>query len=263
MQLNHYRAGAGEPLLLLHGTGSHWQMWEPVLPMLTARHDVIAVDLPGFGRSPMPSPGTPPGVDSLCRLVLGFAAELGIECPHVAGNSLGGMMALELVRQGQARTACALSPSGFSDPIELHLARASMRVTVRFTRLLAPYADGLLGRPGQRKLLMNLFIAHPERVPRAEAAASFRALAGAPWFDDTLPAIPAWAPDPAPDPTVPITIGWGDKDRLLFPRQGQRAIRAIPSAKLVPLLDCGHVPTFDDPQQVARLMLQTTAAASH
>ena len=49
MQLNHYRAGAGEPLVLLHGIGSHWQMWEPVLPMLTARHDVIAVDLPGFG----------------------------------------------------------------------------------------------------------------------------------------------------------------------------------------------------------------------
>jgi pimeloyl-ACP methyl ester carboxylesterase len=48
MALNHYRAGAGEPLVLLHGIGRHWQMWEPVLPLLTARHDVIAVDLPGF-----------------------------------------------------------------------------------------------------------------------------------------------------------------------------------------------------------------------
>ena len=74
MQLNHYRAGAGEPLVLLHGIGSHWQMWEPVLPMLSARHDVIAVDLPGFGDSPMPPPGTPPGIDSLCDLVLGFLA---------------------------------------------------------------------------------------------------------------------------------------------------------------------------------------------
>src|ERR1700722_18267682 len=52
MLLNHYRAGDGEPLVLLHGIGSHWQMWEPVLPMLTDRHDVIALDLPGFGGAP-------------------------------------------------------------------------------------------------------------------------------------------------------------------------------------------------------------------
>jgi pimeloyl-ACP methyl ester carboxylesterase len=90
MLLNHHRAGSGDPLVLMHGIGSHWQVWEPVLPMLTARHDVIAVDLPGFGDSPMPPPGTPPGIDSLCDLVLGFLADLGIERPHVAGNSLGG-----------------------------------------------------------------------------------------------------------------------------------------------------------------------------
>jgi pimeloyl-ACP methyl ester carboxylesterase len=262
VQLNYYRAGAGEPLVLLHGIGSHWQMWEPVLPLLTARHDVIAVDLPGFGDSPMPAPGTPPGLDSLCELVLGFLAELGVERPHVAGNSLGGMITLELARRGRACTACALSPAGFFDPVEVRLVRGTLWFTVRLTRLLAPYADGLSGRPGQRKLLFNVFMAHPERLPRAEAAASVRAMAGAPWFDDTLWAISPWVRDPAPDPAVPVTIGWGEKDRLLFPRQGKRAVQAIPSAKLVPLIGCGHLPTFDDPQQVADLMLQTTAAAN-
>jgi pimeloyl-ACP methyl ester carboxylesterase len=262
MALNHYRAGAGEPLVLLHGIGSHWQMWEPVLPMLTARHDVFAVDLPGFGDSPMPPPGTPPGIDSLCELVLEFLAEEGIERPHVAGNSLGGMITLELARRGQARTACALSPAGFLTAAETLLVRGTLWSTVRLTRALAPYADAVSARPRQRKLLMNLFMAHPERLPRAEAAASVRAMAGAPWFDDTLPAIAPWARDPAPDPAVPVTIGWGEKDRLLFPRQGRRALEAIPTAKLVPLTDCGHLPTFDDPQQVADLMLETTAAAS-
>jgi pimeloyl-ACP methyl ester carboxylesterase len=261
MLLNHYRAGDGEPLVLLHGIGSHWQMWEPVLPMLTDRHDVIALDLPGFGGSPMPPPGTPPGIDSLCELVLGFLAEQGVERPHVAGNSLGGMMTLELARRGQAHTACALSPAGFFGPAETFLARGTLWFTVRLTRALAPYAEALTGRPGQRKLLMNVFMAHPERLPRAEAAATVRAMAGAPWFDDTLRTITAWERDPAPDPAVPVTIGWGEKDRLLFPRQGKRAVRAIPSAKLVALIDCGHLPTFDDPQQVADLMLATTAAA--
>jgi pimeloyl-ACP methyl ester carboxylesterase len=262
MQLNHHRAGAGEPLVLLHGIGSHWQMWEPVLPMLTARHEVIAVDLPGFGDSPMPPPGTLAGLDSLCDLVLGFLTQLGIERPHVAGNSLGGMMTLELARRGRARSACALSPAGFFSPAETILARGTLWLTVRLTRLLAPYADAVSGRPGQRKLLMNLFMAHPERLPRAEAAGSVRAMAGAPWFDDTLPAIAPWTREPAPDPAVPVTIGWGEKDRLLFPRQGKRAVAAIPSARLVPLIGCGHLPTFDDPQQVADLMLATTAAAA-
>ena len=67
---------------------------------------------------------------------------------------------------------------------------------------------------------------------------------------------------PLPIPPIPVTIGWGEKDRLLFPRQGRRAVEAIPSAKLVPLIGCGHLPTFDDPQQVADLMLATTAAGS-
>jgi len=262
MQLNHHRAGAGEPLVLLHGLGSHWQMWEPVLPMLSARHDVIAVDLPGFGDSPMPAPGTPPGVDSLCDLILGFLAELGIGRPHLAGNSLGGMITLELARRGQARTACALSPAGFFDPLETRLVRGTLWATVRLTRRLAPYADALTGRPGQRKLLMNLFMAHPERLSRAEAAASVRAMAGAPWFDETLRTISPWIRDPAPDPALPVAIGWGEKDRLLFPSQGKRAVQMIPSAKLVPLIDCGHLPTFDDPQQLADLMLQTTAATA-
>ena len=258
MQLNHHRAGSGEPLVLLHGIGSHWQMWEPVLPRLTASHDVIAIDLPGFGDSPMPPPGTPAGLDSLCSLVLDFLGELGIERPHVAGNSLGGMMTLELGRRGAARTACALSPAGFFNRAELLSARATLQVTIRLTRRLAPRADKLLGRPRARRLLMNTFMAHPERVPVAEAVSSVRAMAGAPWFDETLHRIGRWAHAGAID--VPVTIAWGEKDRLLFPRQGERAVAAIPSARLVALTGCGHLPTFDDPGQVARVMLETTAA---
>lgn len=49
--LNHAREGRGEPLLLLHGIASHWQMWSPVLDRLAPSRDVPAVDLPAFGRS--------------------------------------------------------------------------------------------------------------------------------------------------------------------------------------------------------------------
>src|ERR1700760_4958227 len=109
MILNHHRAGTGEPLLLIHGIGSRWQMWEPVLDLLTPHRDVIAIDLPGFGASGMPVAGTPAGPDSLTTLVQDFLREIGVERPHVAGNSLGGYIALELARRGQVRSAAALS----------------------------------------------------------------------------------------------------------------------------------------------------------
>ena len=57
----YHRSGTGPPLVLIHGIGSHWQMWQPVLSRLEPERDVIAFDLPGFGASPMPPPGRRPG----------------------------------------------------------------------------------------------------------------------------------------------------------------------------------------------------------
>jgi pimeloyl-ACP methyl ester carboxylesterase len=131
MVLNHYRAGSGDPLVLVHGIGSRWQIWEPVLGALAAEYDVLALDLPGFGDSPMPPPGTPPGVDSLTSLVEQFLGEVGFDWPHVAGNSLGGLIALELARHGVARSATALSPAGFASPAETAYARGSLWLGVR------------------------------------------------------------------------------------------------------------------------------------
>jgi pimeloyl-ACP methyl ester carboxylesterase len=79
VELNYRRTGAGESLVLIHGIGSRWQVWSPVLDRLAAHRDVVALDLPGFGDSPMPPPGTPAGSRSLTTLVLGFLGELGIE----------------------------------------------------------------------------------------------------------------------------------------------------------------------------------------
>src|SRR5215216_3270566 len=54
-QLDHHRGGSGEPLVLIHGIGHTWRGWRPMLPQLERRFDVLAVDLPGFGRSdPLP-----------------------------------------------------------------------------------------------------------------------------------------------------------------------------------------------------------------
>jgi pimeloyl-ACP methyl ester carboxylesterase len=259
VKLNYHRGGSGEPLLLLHGIGSRWEVWRPVLAALEAVREVIAVDLPGFGVSPMPPPGTAPGASSLTRMVCGFLDRLGLEAPHAAGNSLGGWIALELAKRGRARTATALSPAGFQNAREALFQRGTLGVTVRVARLAAPVAGPLLGPPLARRLFFAQLTAHPERIPQADAVEHLRAFARASWFDETLTAINSDRFDGGRQIEAPVTIAWGEHDHLLLPRQAPRAVDAIPGARLVMLRGCGHVPTYDDPPQVAGVLLEGSA----
>jgi pimeloyl-ACP methyl ester carboxylesterase len=259
MMLNHYRNGTGEPLVLIHGIGSRWQMWEPVLDRLVAHRDVIALDLPGFGGSEMPPAGTPAGPASLTSLVSEFLGEIGVERPHVAGNSLGGLIALELARRSKVRSANGISPAGFANRRESALSRSLLWGGVRAARRLAPRADALMGPPAARILAVGQYVAHPTRMTPADAAANLRALAAAPWFDETLPTIGDGHFGDGTGIRVPVTITWGDRDRVLPPRQLWRAAKAIPQARFVPLPSCGHLPTYDDPELVARVMLEASA----
>jgi pimeloyl-ACP methyl ester carboxylesterase len=241
--------------VLIHGIGSRWQMWGPVLGPLTAEHDVIALDLPGFGGSSMPPAGTRPGLDSLVSLVVGFLSDLGIERPHAAGNSLGGLIVLEMARRGLVRSATPVSPAGFASPAENAVARSSLWVVARLARRLAPRADALMRIRLARALAIGNFVARPTAMSPEEAAASLRALAQAPWFDATLPTIKPMQFQGGNQISAPVTVAWGDKDRVLFPRQAVRAAREIPAARVVGLPGCGHVPTYDDPPLVARVLL--------
>jgi pimeloyl-ACP methyl ester carboxylesterase len=262
MELNYHRAGAGEPLVLIHGIGSRWQVWEPVLERLTAERDVIAIDLPGFGASPMPPPGTPPGIESLTKLVADFLDSLGLDRPHVAGNSLGGWISLELAKQDRVRSATGLSPAGFFNDREAKFSHASLWLSARTARALAPRADALLRPVLGRRVLLQQLAGHPERIPPADGAEHFRALAAAPWFDETLEVLSRERFTGGEQITVPVTIAFGEKDRLLLPRQSRRAQRAIPHARVIPLRGCGHVPTYDDPSQVARVLLEGSAVSA-
>jgi pimeloyl-ACP methyl ester carboxylesterase len=263
VQLNYHRSGTGEPLVLMHGIGSRWQMWEPVLAAVAAQREVIALDLPGFGASPMPPPDTPAGVESLTRLVDEFVSgELGLDRPHVAGNSLGGWIALELAKQGRVRSATALSPAGFARGADLAYARASLWLTVRAARLIDRRADRVTASVLGRRLVFGQVLARPDRVSAVDAADSVRALARAPWFDATFRAVIHDRFTGGEQIGVPVTVAWGEKDRLLLPLQVRRAAAVIPSARLVTLTGCGHVPTYDDPAQVAGVLLAGSSLAA-
>src|SRR5690349_10131747 len=99
---HHFRGGAGEPLVLLHGATSSWRCWRDVIPDLTDRYDVFAPNLPGHAGLPRPS--EPHTIKDLADVLERHMDAVGFDTAHVAGNSLGGWLAIELAARGRART---------------------------------------------------------------------------------------------------------------------------------------------------------------
>ena len=245
--LEHTRTGSGPPIVLLHGIGMDRSVWDPVVPLLATTHEVVAVDLPGFGASaPLERE---PSVEALADAV----EALGLDRPLVAGNSLGGGIALELGRRGWAGAVCALSPIGFAAGRESAYARATLNAIHAIARRLDGVAGKAYGGPARRTALMSLIVARPANVPAPVGAHWNRATARCPGWTATLPAVTSWRPAM---PACPTTIAWAEHDRLLLTgRQAPRARRWLPEARHVTLHGCGHVPTWDDPEQVARAIL--------
>ena len=249
--LEHTRTGSGPPIVLLHGIGLDREVWAPVVPLLAADHEVIAVDLPGFGAS-APLPGTPT-VEALAEAV----EALGLERPLVAGNSLGGGIALELGARGWAGAVCAISPIGFAAGREDAYARGMLRSIHAMACTLDRFAATAYRSAAGRTALMSLIVARPANVPAEAAASMNHTTATAPGWDATLPTVTSWRPRM---PACATTIAWAEHDRLLLAgRQAPRARRWLPAARHVTLHGCGHVPMWDDPEQVARAIRDARA----
>ncbi|MFJ8766717.1 alpha/beta fold hydrolase [Streptomyces clavifer] len=254
------RSGSGEPLLLLHGIGHHRQAWAPVLRILAAERDVIAVDLPGFGASPALPDGLTYDLRTVMTPLIGaFCEALGVRRPHAAGNSLGGLLALELGREKLVRSVTALSPAGFWTEGERRYAFGVLRAMHGAALAMPmPLVERLSRSAAGRSVLTGTIYARPGRRSADAVVAETVALRNATGFHPTL-AVGRGAAFTGDVPGLPVTIAWGDRDRLLPRRQGIRAKHTIPDARLVRLPNCGHVPMNDDPAAVARIILDTSS----
>jgi pimeloyl-ACP methyl ester carboxylesterase len=251
MPLNHVRRGRGEPLVLIHPLGGELVVWEPVLDRLSAERDVIALDLPGFGRSPALN-GSPPTPQALAAAVAAFLDDLGIVRAHLAGNSLGGWVALELAKMGRAHSVAALSAAGlWSRPLG---PRASP--IRRIGRALLPIVPALARSRRGRRLLLRGTVAHPERVPPQAAVRLVRAYVTAPAYEAANAAMRSAVFSGIEQITAPLTLAWGECDHVVSrPRTAPAGVRTVL------LRGCGHVPTWDDPDQVARVLLEASSGA--
>jgi pimeloyl-ACP methyl ester carboxylesterase len=259
--LHHLRRGEGPPLVLVHGLGSRATSWAPVLTPLAARHEVVAVDLPGHGDSP---PLTePPTVDALADAIAAWLEAEGLRDADLVGSSLGARLVLELARRGFGRHVVAFDPGGFWKAGELTFFRATLRPSVALLRLLRPLLPALSRNAMARTVLLPQLSARPWALDGQVVQHELESIVGCTGFDATYTELvdgPTQSGMPVGSSRGRIVVAWGRRDRLTLPAQARRAVARFPDAELVWVERSGHFPHLDRPEAAAALILETTAA---
>src|SRR4051794_39988658 len=155
-----HRGGAGAPLVCLHGFTDTWRTWELVLPELERHHDVLAPTLPGQAGGP---PLQEPVTDALIADAIERAMdEAGFETAHIAGNSLGGYVALQLAARGRAESVVAFAPAGGWGADD-----DSFKEALRFqatihdqAKATAPHGPAVLASPAGRRRATPFITTH-------------------------------------------------------------------------------------------------------
>jgi pimeloyl-ACP methyl ester carboxylesterase len=254
-----HRGGSGPPLVLLHGFTGTWRAWDLVLPQLERHHDVLAPTLPGHA-------GGPPLADELSAALLPDAVEramdeAGFETAHIAGNSLGGYVALQLAARGRAESVVAFAPGGGWEPgdetLEPQL-RDYFVTTQEQVRTVVPHAEALLARTEGRRRATRDITTNFEHIPSELLVHLMLGIAqcrpSGPIMDYALR---AGYPLDAARITCPVRIVWGTEDQLLpWPSAAVRYRRdLLPHADWIELEGIGHCPQLDVPSEAAALIL--------
>jgi pimeloyl-ACP methyl ester carboxylesterase len=259
-----YRGGSGEPLLLLHGFTDTWRTWELVLPALERHHDVLALTLAGHAGGPPIGGGDP---EAAIRAAIAAALdEAGWETAHVAGNSLGGYVALHVAALGRARSVVALAPAGgWADGDESFKDTLAFFTNMhRLLRDAAPHAEAIVATPEGRRRTTLMTTERFEHIPAELLAHQMRGAAGctavAALVEHAL--AHGWHVD-AEAVACPVRFVWGTDDKLLrWPGAAARYRQQFPHAEWVELEGVGHLPQLDVPLETAELILGFTSRSA-
>ena len=246
------RAGAGEPMICIHGLGGTKASFLPTVAALADRHRVIALDLPGFGESDKPIAAAY-DAPYFARSVTGLMDALDIESAHVVGNSLGGRVAIEvgLLDPGRVRSLVLLSPAlawlrdrRWKWLLQLPLPRLGLiQPTPRWVaepivRRLIPGADDGWTAAGVDEFLRCYL------TPRGRAA--FYEAARNIYLDEPNGEDGFWTR--LGDLECDTMFVWGRRDTLVPLAFMKHVERTLPRARHVEL-DCGHVPQLERPRE--------------
>ena len=233
-----------------------------MLPLLEERFDVLAVDLPGFGRSEPFPPSVDSTPEALADAVEDEMGRAGFDRAHLAGNSLGGWVSLELARRGRAESVTAISPAGLQHAREREWGLAVLS-TVRWVSRNAPAPEALWRNAVARTLFVSTCYARGWKKDPDEAMEESELFANCSGFDATRPFLFDRQPRDLTTLDTPVLVLWGTLDMVLLPRQGRRFERLIPDAELRYMRGLGHTPMSDAPEALAEAITEFALERAH
>jgi pimeloyl-ACP methyl ester carboxylesterase len=255
--VNYVEIGEGEPIIFVHGIAGCWRNWLENIPYFARSHRVLALDLPGFGDSPMPTWEVSMG--NYGRLIHDFCERLGIDrAAALVGNSMGGFIATEAVIDEPERfdRLVLISAAGISfaewqgRPID-----AVSRIVKAATPFLSGDRRIYLTRPFGRKFAFGQLFRNPNKLRPELLSEQVRPGLQAPGFSDALTAI--WGYDTRerlPEIEIPTLVVWGLNDRIVPVEAALGYHRLIPKSRLEIFERTGHLPMLERPQRFNPLL---------
>ena len=261
-----YRAGDGEPLVLVHGFTATWRCWKPLIPDLVPRFEVIAPTLHGHDGGPA-APASARSLSDGADHFESLLDELGVETAHFVGNSMGGALSLELAKRGRARSVVAISPGGGWEEADSSEPDRIIRWFTRNQRLAsasARYTPRIMRRPGLRRIALRDVMTRGDQVPAEEAVALARSSTRCSVVDEVFETIRLGTARCVDLERIecPAMVIWGDRDRVLpMDRHAPRFKREIPNVDFRVLRGAGHTPMWDAPGLLSQAIADFAAAA--
>jgi pimeloyl-ACP methyl ester carboxylesterase len=263
-EINYVDTGGEDkpPLVFIHGLDASWQCWLLNLAYFSEKYRCIALDLPGFGDSPLPD-DEDVSINGYARVVDRLCDALGIEAPDVIGNSMGGFVGAELAISYPTRVQrlVLISPAGITTE---HLARRPLMTLARLAAMaesgLAGQRDAFVRRKRLRRLVLQSVVRYPEKLSGPLAWELING-SGRKGFLPALDALIGYPiADRLPQIEIPVLLVWGRNDILVPVGDAERYEELIGSnARKVIFEDTGHVPMIERPNSFNRLVAEFLA----
>jgi len=256
-EVNYVEIGSGKPILFVHGISGCWQNWLENLPRFGAGQRAIALDLPGFGASPMPS--WPIEMSGYARLIGDFCEKLGVEGATLVGNSMGGLLAVEAATAYPARfeRLVLVSAAGIINTWNPQLrATATAWAWKELGPAFAERGRAIVSRRRARELVFRSFVHYPNRVREDVLLEQIvNGLKRAEGFGDALHSLIVHdSREKLATIEPPTLVVWGLSDRVVPAAAAISYHRRIPHSRLEIFERTGHVPQLERPLRFNALL---------
>ena len=258
--VNYAEVGSGEPILFVHGLAGCWRNWLENLPYFGQAYRAIALDLPGFGDSPMPSWDI--SMPNYGRLIHDFCERLGID--HLAalvGNSMGGFISTEAVIQRPERfeRLVLVSAAGISfwEAKGRRVEAAARMIEAAAPQLLHGDRKFFLARPVGRQIAFGRVFRNPNKLRPELLKEQTRPGLSAPGFADAMTSIAGYdTRERLPEIEIPTLVVWGLNDQIVPVEAALGYHRLIPRSRLEIFERTGHLPQLERPARFNPMLEQ-------